>query len=72
MTTEYRVTPLALETRKQTQLWKEYTKPLVTPYNSISVRNPQANAIMERIHQTVGNIIHKFFIQQTNLDNDNL
>ena len=28
-----------------------------TPCNSINVRNPQANAIVDRIHQTIGNII---------------
>ena len=27
------------------------------PCNSISVRNPQANAIVERVHQTIGNIM---------------
>ena len=26
----------------------------------ISVRNPQANAILERVHQTIGNIIRTF------------
>ena len=41
------------------------------PCNSISIRNPQANAIVERIHQTIGNIIHTFNIQQMDLDNDN-
>ena len=28
--------------------------------NSISVRNPQANAIVERVHQTIFNIICNF------------
>ena len=32
------------------------------PCNSISVRNPQANAIVERVHQTIGNIIRTFKI----------
>ena len=32
------------------------------PCNSISVRNPQANAIVERVHQTIGNIISTFEI----------
>ena len=40
------------------------------PCNSISVRNPQANAIVERVHQTIGNIIHIFKIQQMNLYNE--
>ena len=30
------------------------------PCNSISVRNPQANAIVERVYQTIGNIIINF------------
>ena len=34
------------------------------PCSSISVRNPQANTIMEKVPQTIGNIIHSFKIQQ--------
>ena len=41
------------------------------PCNSISVRNPQANAIVERVHQTIGNIIRTFKIQEMDLDNEN-
>ena len=33
------------------------------PCNSISVRNPQANTIVERVHQTIGNTIRTFTIQ---------
>ena len=40
------------------------------PCNSISVRNPQANAIVERIHQNIGNI-YTFKTQQMDLDNEN-
>ena len=32
------------------------------PCNSISVRNPQTNAMVDRIHQTIGNIICTFKI----------
>ena len=39
--------------------------------NSISIRNPQANTIVERIHQNIGNIILSFIIQQMDLDNEN-
>ena len=35
------------------------------------MRNPQANAIMERVHQTTGNIIRTFKIQEMDLDNEN-
>ena len=41
------------------------------PCNSISVRNPQANAIVETIHQNIGNIIQTFTIRQMYLDNEN-
>ena len=41
------------------------------PCNSISVRNPQANASVERVHQTIGNIKRSFKIQQMDLDNEN-
>ena len=36
----------------------------------ITVRNPQANAILERIHQVIGNIIHTFELQENYLDED--
>ena len=41
------------------------------PCNSISVRNPQANAIVERVHQTIDNIICAFKIHQIDLDDEN-
>ena len=41
------------------------------PCNSISVRNAQANAIVERVHQTIGNIICSFVTQEMDLDNEN-
>ena len=40
-------------------------------YNSISVRNLQANAIVERAHQIIGYIIHTFTIQEIDFDNEN-
>ena len=36
----------------------------------ITVRNPQANAIVERIHQVIGNIIRTFELQDNYLDED--
>ena len=36
----------------------------------ITKRNPQANAIIERIHQTIGNIIRTFAVQDNYLDKD--
>ena len=38
--------------------------------NSISIRNLQTNAIVERVHQFIGNIIHTFPIQDMDLDNE--
>ena len=37
----------------------------------ITTRNPQANAILERVHQTIGNIIRTFKIQGMVLDDVN-
>ena len=34
----------------------------------ITTRNPQANAILERIHQTIGNIIRTFKVQDEEID----
>jgi hypothetical protein len=36
----------------------------------ITVRNAQANAIVERIHRVIGNIIHTFELQDNYLDED--
>ena len=37
----------------------------------IAVRNPQANAICERVHQVIGNIVRTFELQTNYLDEDN-
>ena len=36
----------------------------------ITKRNPQANAIVERIHQTIGNILRTFRVQEDELDEE--
>jgi hypothetical protein len=36
----------------------------------ITVRNQQANAIVERVHKVIGNIIHTFDLQDNYLDED--
>ena len=41
------------------------------PCNSISIKNSQANTIVERVHQTIGNIISTCTIQEMDLDNEN-
>ena len=37
----------------------------------ITVRNPQANAIVERVHQVIGNIIRTFELESNYLDDSN-
>eukprot|EP00957_Ditylum_brightwellii_P086469 6579109-Ditylum_brightwellii.AAC.1 len=34
----------------------------------IAARNPQTNSIIERIHQTIGNVIGSFEVYDTNID----
>eukprot|EP00957_Ditylum_brightwellii_P028228 2131943-Ditylum_brightwellii.AAC.1 len=34
----------------------------------ITTRNPQANSIIERIHQTIGNLIRSFEVHDTSSD----
>ena len=36
----------------------------------ITVRNPQANAIVERIHQVIGNIIRTFDLEENYVDEE--
>ena len=36
----------------------------------ITKRNPQANSIIERIHQTIGNILRTFRVQENELDKE--
>ena len=37
----------------------------------ISIKNPQANAILERIHQVIGNMVRTYNLQEIYLDEDN-
>ena len=37
----------------------------------ITVRNPQANAIVERIHQVIANIIQMFDLEENYVEEDN-
>ena len=51
-------------------------KTLIQANNGITVkpitsRNPQANSILERVHQTIDNIIRSFKVQNLILDNEN-
>ena len=55
-----------------TEFMAEFSEMLVTDYGikkkPITKRNPQANAIVERVHQTIGNMIRTFQVQY--LDED--
>ena len=52
----------------------EFTTMLINDYGikkkPITTRNQQANAIIERVHQTIGNILRTFHIQESQLDKD--
>ena len=37
----------------------------------ITSRNPKANAILERVHQTIGNILRTFKVQNMVMDDEN-
>eukprot|EP00957_Ditylum_brightwellii_P053457 4051701-Ditylum_brightwellii.AAC.1 len=37
----------------------------------ITIRNPQTNSIIERVHQTVGNMIGLFEVHNTDIDEKN-
>eukprot|EP00957_Ditylum_brightwellii_P093237 7099729-Ditylum_brightwellii.AAC.1 len=41
----------------------------VTKY-PITAQNPQVNGIVERIHQTIGNMLHTFWVHSTKLDKE--
>ena len=52
----------------------EFTTMLQNDYGikkkPITTRNPQANAIIKRVHQTIGNILRTLHIQESQLDKD--
>mgnify|MGYP003331710574 CR=1 FL=1 len=52
----------------------EFSKMVCNDYGvtkrSITTQNPQANGIIERIHQTIGNMIQTFCIHKTDLDKE--
>jgi len=52
----------------------EFSRMMVEDYGiqkkPTTVRNPQANAILERVHQTVGNIIRTFQMKDREIDYD--
>ena len=55
-----------------TEFMAEFSNMLVNEYGikkkPITTRNPQANAIVERVHQTIGNMIRTFQVQDMDED----
>jgi hypothetical protein len=60
--------PTEITYDKGTEFMAEFATMITKDYGmkkrGASVRNPQANAILERIHQTIGNIIRTFTVHQ--------
>ena len=52
----------------------EFTKMIEEDYNiirkPITKRNPQANSIVERVHQTIGNMLRTFSVHQNPVDKE--
>ena len=59
---------------KGTEFLAEFKEMIKEEYDfkvkGITVRNPQANAILERIHQTIGNMVRTFKMSETHLDKE--
>ena len=55
------------------ELLTEFKIMMVNDYGILCspIRNPQAYTTVDRVHQTVGNILYSFKIQQIDLDNKN-
>lgn len=64
--------PTQLVFDRGTEFMAEFAKMVVNDYGikrkPITVRNPQANAIIERVHQTIGNMIRTFSVENMELD----
>mgnify|MGYP000560201289 CR=1 FL=1 len=64
--------PTEITYDKGTEFMGEFATMITNDYGiakrGATVRNPQANSIIERIHQTIGNIIRTFELYNTELD----
>ena len=62
--------PTQITYDKGTEFMREFAEMIEKDYGikrrGASVRNPQANSILERIHQTIGNIIRTFELYDNN------
>ena len=63
--------PQILQYDQGTEFMAEYAKMITNDYGikrkGSSTRNPQANSILERIHQTLGNIIRTFELHNSDM-----
>jgi len=48
-----------------------FTRDYGIQVNRITTRNPQSNSIVERVHQTIGNMIRTWFVDDPELDETN-
>jgi hypothetical protein len=64
--------PQRITLDRGTEFMAEFAKMVENDYGlklkPITTRNPQANAIIERVHQTIGNIIRTFNVQSMDSD----
>jgi transposase InsO family protein len=64
--------PQRITLDRGTEFMAEFAKMVKNDYGlklkPITTRNPQANAIIERVHQTIGNIIRTFNVQSMDSD----
>ena len=60
---------------RSTEFMAEFADMITTTYGIkrkvISTRNPQANAVVERVHQVIGNMLRTFELNQLSLDEQN-
>ena len=66
--------PTKVITDRGTEILAEFAQLIKDEYGIekklITTRNPQANSILERIHQTIGNMIRTFEVHNNQLDED--
>jgi hypothetical protein len=66
--------PTKVVTDRGTEFLAEFTQLVQDEYgikhSPITTRNPQANSIVERVHQTIGNMLRTFSIQDLELDEE--
>ena len=66
--------PIQVVLDRGKEFMAEFTSMIINDYGikkrPITTRNPQANSILERVHQTIGNILRTFQVQNDELDTE--